>query len=173
MTDVQPAPVTLESVDWFDPRAVAMRDLMDDEMHRRYANRMPGGDPETQARVDAALAVDPADIVAVVLALDVDGAPLGHAALRMLAGEWEVKRVIVADAARGRGVATAIMAEVQRLAAQGGARRLILQTGDRQPEAVRLYEKIGYTPIPIYEPYVEAIPFSLCFEKVVAPPVGA
>ncbi|WP_255359407.1 hypothetical protein [Frondihabitans sp. PAMC 28766] len=41
----------------------------------------------------------------------------------------------------------------------------MLQTGDRQPDAVRLYERFGYTPIPVYEPYVEAIPFSLCYEK--------
>jgi hypothetical protein len=38
-------------------------------------------------------------------------------------------------------------------------------TGDRQPDAVRLYEREGYTPIPIFPPY-EELPFSRCFEKV-------
>lgn len=167
MTDTRPASFTLESVDWFDPRAAQLRAVMDDEMHARYANHLPEGDSAFEADVERALHVDPADVVATVLALEPDGTPLGHAALRMLRGEWEVKRVIVTEAARGRGVATAIMAELLRLAAAGGAARLILQTGDRQPEAVALYEKIGYTPIAIYEPYVKAIPFSLCFEKVV------
>ena len=56
------------------------------------------------------------------------------------------------------------MAELERIAAERGAQRLILQTGDRQPEAVTLYERIGYTRIPIYAPYLE-ISFSQCFEK--------
>ncbi|GGF21233.1 GNAT family N-acetyltransferase [Subtercola lobariae] len=161
------ADFTLESVAWSDPRAVAMRALMDVEMSARYARRVPGfGDAAADDTITAALAVDPADVVATVLALDTDGAALGHASLRMLRGDWEVKRVIVASEARGRGVALAIMAELARIASAAGASRLILQTGDRQPEAVALYEKLGYTPIAIYEPYVEAIPFSLCFEKL-------
>src|ERR1700712_1737823 len=162
---------TLETVAWNDPRAVAMREGMDEEMHARYATRMPAGDTEAAAKIDAALAVDPADVVATVLALDSDGTALGHAALRMLGTEWEVKRVIVAAAARGRGVAIAIMAELARIAGEAGALRLILQTGDRQPEAVALYEKIGYSRIAIYEPYIEAIPFSICFEMVLTPNV--
>ena len=160
------ADFTLESVDYTDPRAVALREVMDEDMHVRYATRMPEGDAEGADKVAIALSVDAADIVATVLATGADGTPLGHAALRMLRGDWEVKRVIVAPEARGRGVAVAIMGELARIAAAEGASRLILQTGDRQPEAVALYEKLGYTPIDIYEPYVEAIPFSLCFELV-------
>jgi len=57
---------------------------------------------------------------------------------------------------------------VETEAASRGALRLILQTGSKQPDAVALYEKIGYTPIPIYEPYIEAIPHSFCFEKLLA-----
>jgi GNAT superfamily N-acetyltransferase len=60
------------------------------------------------------------------------------------------------------------MNHLEQLATAGGARRLILQTGDRQPDAVALYERVGYTPIPIYEPYIETIPNSFCFEKVIA-----
>jgi hypothetical protein len=33
---------------------------------------------------------------------------------------------------------------------------------------VNLYESIGYRPIPIYPPYTDAIPFSMCFEKKLA-----
>ena len=79
-----------------------------------------------------------------------------------------MKRVIVVDGQRGRGIGRALMNRLEQIAAAGGARRLILQTGNRQPDAVALYERVGYTPIPIYEPYVETIPFSLCFEKPVA-----
>jgi hypothetical protein len=57
------------------------------------------------------------------------------------------------------------MGELERIARDAGAERVILQTGDRQPEAVALYRRLGYTPIPVYGLYVEAIPHSFCFEK--------
>ena len=168
-TNHAPGTVTFESVSWDDPRAVELRRQMDAEMTVRYAN--PGSPPEPAeitARRNASLAVDPADVRATVLVLDADGTPLGHAVLRELRGDWEVKRVIVADGTRGRGIGRALMSRLEALAREAGVPRLILQTGNRQPDAVALYEKIGYTPIPIYEPYIETIPFSLCYEKLIA-----
>ena len=160
---------TFETVSWDDPRAVRLRSVMDAEMSVRYANYTAEPESaETQARRTASLAVDPDDVRAVVLVLDDDGTPIAHAALRELRGDWEVKRVIVSDAHRGRGIARSLMNELESLARAAGVRRLILQTGDRQPDAVAVYERVGYTPIPIYEPYVETIPNSLCFEKVLA-----
>lgn len=158
-----PGPFRLVRVAWDDPRAVALRQSMDLELVARYTTP---DSPELQPGALAALAVDPADVRATVLVLDADATPIAHGAIRMLGGEWEVKRVIVAGDQRGRGVGRAVMVELEGLAWAGGARRVILQTGDRQPEAVALYRRLGYTPIPIYEPYVEAIPFSRCFEKI-------
>ncbi|PPF90241.1 N-acetyltransferase [Subtercola sp. Z020] len=134
---------------------------MDIEMGERYH----AGGP-MNAAVAAVLTVDPATVRATVLVVDTDGTPIGHAALRILAGEWEVKRVIVDGDQRGRGVGSALMRELERIVRLEApdARRIILQTGDKQPEAVALYTRLGYTPIPTYEPYVEAIPQSLCFE---------
>jgi len=133
----------------------------------RYHSEIP--EPaELTAKRQVALAVDPAQLKATVLVIDSDGTPIAHAALRLLRGDWEVKRVVVADGQRGRGIGRALMDHLESLAREGGARRLILQTGDRQPDAVALYEKAGYTPIPNYEPYIETIPFGLCFEKVLA-----
>jgi GNAT superfamily N-acetyltransferase len=160
---------TFENVSWDDHRAVRLRSVMDAEMSVRYANYTPEPEPaEVTARRMASLAVDPADVRAVVLVLDDDGTPIAHAALRELRGDWEVKRVIVSDAQRGRGIARALMNHLESLARAAGVSRLILQTGDRQPDAVAVYERVGYTPIPIYEPYVETIPNSLCFEKLLA-----
>lgn len=153
----------LESVDWDDPRAQAMRDAMDVEIGARYGYGAAGGLPTESLRV---LIVDPADVVTTQLAVQPDGTPVGHAGLRRLGDELEVKRVVVAASVRGRGVARALMAEVERTARELGARRVILQTGDRQPEAEALYEALGYTRIPIYEPYVGPMPFSRCFEKL-------
>ena len=158
---------TFETVAWNDARAVALRDVMDAEMGVRYHRDEP--EPaEVVAKRQASLAVDPATVKATVLALDADGTPLAHAALRTLRNDWEVKRVIVVDGQRGRGLGRALMNRLEEIAVAGGANRLILQTGDRQPDAVALYERVGYTPIPIYEPYIETIPGSFCFEKVVA-----
>jgi GNAT superfamily N-acetyltransferase len=162
MTDERAATFRLEQVDYLDDRAVAMRAVMDQDMVERYA--VPGRElfpPE----IAAVLAIDPADIVATVLVVDADGAAVGHGALRMLRGDWEVKRIIVDGAQRGHGLGRRIMLELERIAREQGAPRLILQTGDKQPEAVGLYVGLGYTPIPVYEPYIRAIPNSLCFEK--------
>lgn len=161
MTTTSDASYTLESVDWADPRAAALRDAMDAEMGARYASAGP-----MSAEAHAALTVDPAAVRHVVLAVDRDGTAIGHAALRRHGDEWEVKRVVVAAGHRGRGVGRAIMSEVERVARDAGAARVVLQTGDRQPEAEALYAALGWTPIPTYPPYDTALPLqSRCYEK--------
>ena len=161
----------VEAVAWDDPRAQALRGEMDAEIGPRYADRLEDVPADVAARLGSALAVDAESIVSTIIVRDAAHSPVGHAALRDLGGDFtdslEVKRVYVAPAARGTGVSRLLMAELERIAAERGARRLILQTGDRQPEAVTLYERIGYTRIPIYPPYLE-ISFSQCFEKPVS-----
>ncbi|WP_210481273.1 GNAT family N-acetyltransferase [Naasia sp. SYSU D00948] len=160
--------VRIEPVAWEDPRAVELRHLMDLDMRERYGVG-PGREPaELTAKRARALAVSRSQIRAVFLALLPDGTPIGHIALRMLGDEWEVKRLLVTPAARRTGIAQALLAEVERVAREGGAARLILQAGEKQPEAVALYRKLGWSPIPVYEPYIETMPHSLCFEKTLA-----
>lgn len=155
----------MESVDYTDPRAIELRRVMDVELTARYTEPGSAGLTDDVIRV---LTVDPLTVRATILVNDADSTPIAHAALRIHNEDWEVKRVVVAGDQRGRGVGTALMLELERIALAGGASRLILQTGDRQPEAVSLYLRLGYTPIPVYEPYVTAIPNSLCFEKPLA-----
>ncbi len=155
----------IEPVSWEDHRAVELRHLMDLDMRERYGIG-PGREPaELTAKRARALAVSRSQVKATFLALLPDGTPVGHIALRMLGDEWEVKRLVVLPTARRSGIAQALLAEVERVAREGGARRLILQAGDKQPEAVALYRKLGWSPIPVYEPYIETMPHSLCFEK--------
>ncbi|MCU1527264.1 MAG: hypothetical protein JWP75_1027 [Frondihabitans sp.] len=158
--------LTVEHVEWNDPRAEALRDVMESEMSELYADKQGDATPEQADALHRALAVDPASVFVTVLVLDRDGTPVAHAALKELRSEWEMKRVIVDASRRGRGIGALLMTELERAARAGGARRIILQTGDRQQDAVRLYERSGYTPIPVYAPYLDTIPFSLCFEKV-------
>ncbi len=91
--------------------------------------------------------------------------PVAHAAIRLLENDLEVKRVFVQSGARRTGVGGELMAEVESTAGRLGAKRLILHTGNRQPAAIKLYRRLGYRPIPVYEPYATTMPNSFCFEK--------
>lgn len=159
----------IERVDWSDERAVGLRAEMDDEIAPRYAEVFASFDDETAALLAQDFFVDPATIVEVVLVLDADGEAVGHAALRALGAELEVKRVFVKRHARGSGASRALMATLEGLAVERGATRLILQTGDRQPEAIALYERIGYHPIETFPPYVR-FAASRCFAKTLPSP---
>jgi GNAT superfamily N-acetyltransferase len=55
----------------------------------------------------------------------------------------DVARFYVDVAVPGRGVALAMMAEVERIAAARGMRALWLSVWQEQPQAVRFYEKTG------------------------------
>lgn len=73
------------------------------------------------------------------------------------AGETaELKRMYTAPQARGRGVARRVLAAVERSAREHGRKRIILECGDRQPEAIALYEASGYQLIPNFGFYRES-----------------
>lgn len=82
----------------------------------------------------------------------------------------EVKRMYVAPWARRRGLARALLKELERLAADElGLRRLRLATGVRQPEAIALYDSSGYVRTPPYGSYA-AESFALCYAKELPAP---
>lgn len=153
----------IEVVDWSDPRAVALRDAMNAETGAMYAQFIAGRSAEEIAAMDAALAVDPASIVYTVIATD-DGVPLGHSALRPFGAKLEVKKVFTVPETRGKGVARALLADLERYAQEHGVGSLVLQTGPLQVAAIDLYLAIGYVPIPVFGAYA-AIPGALCYEK--------
>jgi GNAT superfamily N-acetyltransferase len=57
-----------------------------------------------------------------------------------------------------------VLAELETWAAELGCSKCVLETGGKQPEAIRLYEKSGYKRIPNYGQYV-GVENSICFEK--------
>ncbi len=79
----------------------------------------------------------------------------------------EVKRMYVAPEARRRGYAAAVLAHLEQTAAAAGVDVLVLETGERQPEAIGLYEAHGYEPIPGYGHYRDS-PLSRCFARRIA-----
>jgi len=65
----------------------------------------------------------------------------------------ELKRMYTAPAARGRGVARAVLAAVERSARECGRQRIVLECGNKQPEAIGMYTAAGYERIPNFGYY--------------------
>jgi GNAT superfamily N-acetyltransferase len=80
------------------------------------------------------------------------------------AASAEVKRMYVAGSARRRGLARRMLAHLEDTARVAGAEVMVLETGLRQPEAIRLYVSAGYQPIPGFGYYKDA-PLSRCFAR--------
>ncbi len=99
-----------------------------------------------------------------------DGTAIGCCALQPNPGSGldglELKRMYVVPTSRGTGAASRLLDAAEALARQLAAPRIYLETGTAQPEAIRFYERSGYTGIPLYPPYVGS-PRSISYEKVV------
>lgn len=76
----------------------------------------------------------------------------------------EVKRMFVADEYRGKGIASKVLAELEKWSKELGYTSTVLETSKAQHEAVNLYAKKGYTVIENYGQYV-GVENSICFEK--------
>lgn len=87
----------------------------------------------------------------------VGGALAGCGAFRPWApGTAELKRMYVRAAYRGRGVGRAIVAALEDEARRRGFGECILETAVRMPEAIALYRRCGYEPMPRYGPFVDS-----------------
>lgn len=76
----------------------------------------------------------------------------------------EVKRMYTRVEARGKGVASGLLKELEKWAAELGYEKCRLETGKRQPDAIGLYLKNGYEIIDNYGQYA-GVENSVCFEK--------
>jgi GNAT superfamily N-acetyltransferase len=141
---------------------------LDADLDERYA----ADDADLQGVPDhTMLAVPPSDVVAPLGAFLVawlDGEPVGCGAVRPAPtrepATAELKRMYVVPEARGRGISRELLDRLEGAARDLGYRRMILETGLRQPEAMALYESAGYTPIASYGGYRDS-PLSRCYEK--------
>ncbi len=79
----------------------------------------------------------------------------------------EIKRMYVRTAFRGRGVARALLADLEGRARAAGYTSIVLETGDRQPEAVALYASAGYVEVEPFGHY-RCSPLSRSFGKDLA-----
>ncbi|MDA8048123.1 MAG: GNAT family N-acetyltransferase [Actinomycetota bacterium] len=76
-------------------------------------------------------------------------------------GTCEVKRMWTHPAYRRRGLAVQVLALLEKEAAATGYRRLVLETGPRQPEAEAMYVGRGYRRIAPFGRYEEARAFAV------------
>lgn len=130
------------------------------EYYAELARRFPGGFDVTLSRdPDAADMIRPRGIFLVAAA---DGLPVACAGLKGHGSWGEVKRLWVAPAARGLGLATRLMARIETTARELGMDRLRLDTNAALPEAVAMYRGAGWTEIPRFndDPYPDVF-----FEK--------
>ncbi len=70
-------------------------------------------------------------------------------------GDAEIKRMFVRAEHRRHGYARLVLAELERTAREAGFWRLVLETGDKQPEAIALYRSAGYVDEPSFGFYAD------------------
>jgi putative acetyltransferase len=103
---------------------------------------------------------------------ELDGAPVGCGGVALFGDFAEVKRMYVRDAARGQGVAQAVLARLEAEARAAGLARLCLETGTVQHAAMRLYERAGFKTCGPFGDYrampPEALTTSVFYEKSLA-----
>jgi putative acetyltransferase len=140
------------------PDAVALCTAQQAEMLELYE-----GEADIGPSREASMFVEP-DGVFLVLRDD-DGRAVGCGGIaRFDDARGEVKRMYVVPEARGRGLGRRLLEELEGEARRLGYASVVLETGDRQQEAVGLYESTGYERIPCYPPY-DSRALSICYEK--------
>ncbi len=92
--------------------------------------------------------------------------PIACGAIKEIATDaMEVKRMYVKLQERAKGVAGKILLELEKWTVELGYSKCRLETGKKQPEAIKLYEKKGYKRIINYGQYF-GVENSVCFEKI-------
>lgn len=103
----------------------------------------------------------------VVIAYE-DKNPVGCGAIKEYSPDtMEVKRMFVRPDQRNKGIASEVLKELEKWASEMSYKKCILETGKKQPEAISLYKKNGFTSIPNYGQYT-GVENSVCFEKMIA-----
>ena len=107
------------------------------------------------------------DIKNIVLCFE-NNEPIGCGAFKNFdLDKIEIKRMFVRPEFRGDGIGYAILKELETWALELNYKSAVLETGKKQPEAIRLYQKAGYNIIPNFGQY-ENVENSICMIKQIA-----
>ena len=146
--------VDIRRTDSSHPDFLALVRSLDEEIAER-----DGDEHEFYAKYNSA-----DDLKNVVLVYR-DGRVCGCGAMKPFSPDtMEIKRMYVPPPDRRTGIASRVLAELERWAQELSMSAVVLETGKRQPEALALYTARGYTPIPNYGQYA-GIANSVCFTK--------
>ena len=145
---------TLLRTDSSQPDFQALVRWLDDELHIR-----DGEDHAFYAQFNKI------DLIRHVIVAYVDEVAVGCGAYKLYGQDGvEIKRMFVRPEFRGQRIAEQVLTELESWAREIGATSCILETGLKQPEAIRLYQRCGYERIPNYGQY-EGIENSICLQK--------
>lgn len=108
------------------------------------------------------------DMTARVLVAYRDNEPVGCGCFKPTPdpGTIEIKRMFTLRQARGMGIAKRILQELERWGAAENFTHAKLETGINQPEAIAVYKRLDYKPIPNYPPY-DNNQESICMAKAI------
>jgi len=128
--------------------------LLDNELYSRYG--------VLQAQYNKYNKVDTIDNVVVGY---IDSEPVGCACFKIFDEDSvEIKRMFVKPGFRGSGIAKMILSELEKWAVEKGFYKSVLETGIKQPDAIRFYTKLGYSEIDNYGQYIGNLN-SICMGK--------
>lgn len=152
-----------------DPETRVLVEAMMADIDERYAADGPGeGDAPEVARRWAVRVEHVTPPLGVFLVARLANEAVGCGGVRRVpdaaSDVAEIKRMYTVPAVRGRGISRVLLGALEDEAAALGYRRLQLETGVRQPEAVQLYTSAGYQRIPDYGQYA-GDELTLCFAK--------
>ena len=106
------------------------------------------------------------DVIKHVVVVYKDQKPVGCGALKHFDVDCvEIKRMYVSPDHRGLGIAPKILSELETWASELKYKKCVLETGERQVAAVKLYHNSNYKRMQINYGQYEGVVNSLCFEK--------
>ena len=107
-----------------------------------------------------------AEQVVFAVARDAAGSAIGCGAVVLMPGYGEIKRMYVRPEQRGLRIATKILTVLEFAAKKSGVKLLKLESGPKQPEAIRFYASLGYRQCGRYGSYLDD-PLSIFMQKTI------
>jgi len=133
------------------------------------AHQMPLYAAESHHGIEVVALSQPNVIFAV--ARDPSGQAVACGAIVIEPVYGELKRLFTRPSHRGRGIARSLVQWLEAQAQAHGCHLFMLETGYLQPEAIALYEQLGYSRRGPFGPYAED-PNSVFMHKSVAGPMS-
>lgn len=153
--------LSIRSADPYEPGVLSLIDALDAYQRELYPAESNHLEPPSELRKSNVVFLCAAE----------GGAVVGCGAAKVLDGPpryGEIKRMFVLPAARGRGVSRQLLQALEARLLARDVHLVRLETGIHQPQALRLYERMGYRRRPPFGDYTDD-PLSVFMEKRLCP----